>query len=264
MVARTTSTSSTSSTASTASSPDTATQPAPEADQPRAFLGLTFAQLVAGAAAAVTAAFAASRVGVGGTLMGAAFGSVISSVAAAAYGHSLTTAGKRLRGTSVTVRVVPQAALQRPSDLPVLADGPVVDDAAPGARRAFGWRAGVALAVSAFVLAVGLITVFELGIGRTVSGDSGSGQGGTSIGQVLGGSTQTEESSEPTTTPTGTPSGTESATSSPTESAETEGADATQEPAQTATQGESTPTQTSSPTTTPTSEPTTGETTPAP
>ena len=51
--------------------------------------GLSVIQIVASTAAAVTAAVIGSRLGVAGTLTGAALASVVSAVGAAVYGHSL-------------------------------------------------------------------------------------------------------------------------------------------------------------------------------
>jgi hypothetical protein len=51
--------------------------------------GLSFTQIVASTAAAVTAALIGSRLGVAGTLTGAAVASAVSGVGAAVYGRSL-------------------------------------------------------------------------------------------------------------------------------------------------------------------------------
>ena len=51
--------------------------------------GLSVTQIVASTAAAVTAAVIGSRLGVAGTLTGAALASVVSAVGAAVFGHSL-------------------------------------------------------------------------------------------------------------------------------------------------------------------------------
>jgi hypothetical protein len=60
-------------------------------------------QVGASAAAAVTSALAASFFGVAGTLIGAAVGSVVSTVAGALYADYLRRAGSRLRTTSTVV-----------------------------------------------------------------------------------------------------------------------------------------------------------------
>jgi hypothetical protein len=72
-------------------------------------LDLNIHKVAGGALAAVTTAVAASFFGVNGTLTGAAFGSVISSVAAAVYATSLKRAGKKIK-TTRSVAVRPSAA----------------------------------------------------------------------------------------------------------------------------------------------------------
>src|SRR5215203_1235367 len=59
--------------------------------------GLSVPQIAAGALAAVTAAVAASFFGVAGTLIGAALGSVVSSVAAGLYATSLSRAARVIK-----------------------------------------------------------------------------------------------------------------------------------------------------------------------
>src|SRR5512142_206211 len=66
-------------------------------------LDLSVTKVIGGALAAVTTALAASFFGVTGTLSGAAFGSVVSSVAAAIYATSLQTAGKKIKTTRSVV-----------------------------------------------------------------------------------------------------------------------------------------------------------------
>jgi hypothetical protein len=82
------------------------------------FMGLTLPQVAGGALAAVTAALAASRLGVTGTIVGAAFGSVTSTVAGAMYTQSLHRAQTRV--TVTRQRLVRSTAQDRsdPSALP--------------------------------------------------------------------------------------------------------------------------------------------------
>ena len=58
--------------------------------------GLSVIQIVASTAAAVTAALIGSRLGVAGTLTGAALASVVSGVGAAVYGHSLLVTRRKM------------------------------------------------------------------------------------------------------------------------------------------------------------------------
>ena len=85
--------------------------------------GLSVSQIVASTAAAVTAAVIGSRLGVAGTLTGAALASVVSGVGAAVYGHSLL----------VTRRHMTKAlGLVRPADTTPAT--PAATAAAPGRR----------------------------------------------------------------------------------------------------------------------------------
>ena len=85
--------------------------------------GLSVTQIVASTAAAVTAALIGSRLGVAGTLTGAALASVVSGVGAAVYGHSLL----------VTRRHMTKAlGLVRPADTTPAT--PAATAAAPGRR----------------------------------------------------------------------------------------------------------------------------------
>ena len=61
-------------------------------DTPKPALQLSAAQIITGALASVSAAVVASTFGVTGTLLGAALSSVVSTIAAALYSHSLERA----------------------------------------------------------------------------------------------------------------------------------------------------------------------------
>jgi hypothetical protein len=84
-------------------------------------------QVGASAAAAVTSALAASFFGVAGTLIGAAVGSIVSTIAGALYADYMRRAGRRLRDTkSVVIQRIPSDVLATtplrhltgPTDLP--------------------------------------------------------------------------------------------------------------------------------------------------
>src|SRR4051812_13710605 len=90
-------------------------------------IGVSTVQVGASAAAAVTSALAASFFGVAGTLIGAAFGSIVSTVAGALYSDYLRRAGERIKVTrSVVIQRIPGEVLAttplrhltRPTDLP--------------------------------------------------------------------------------------------------------------------------------------------------
>jgi len=90
-------------------------------------LGVSTIQVGASAGAAVTSALAASFFGVAGTLIGAAVGSIVSTIAGALYSHYLGRAGERIKVTKdVVIHRIPGEVrttsplrhLTGPSDLP--------------------------------------------------------------------------------------------------------------------------------------------------
>jgi len=244
----------------------TTPQPPTHTQERVALFGLSVPQILAGAAAAVTSAFAASRIGVGGTLIGAAVGSIISTIAAAAYGHSLSTATHHLRRVRTELHPVADGSGDSPTDLAVdvhagsiltLGRGTdatttLVDVEAPRSGG-FGWKAGIALGVAAFVTAIGVITVLELGLGRPVSGDSGD-SSGTSVSRLFTGTT-TDSTPTPSTTPSVTDSATTPATDGPSPTATPSSTDGTTDPTATPT-SDPTDSATDGPTQAPSSDPT--------
>jgi hypothetical protein len=173
------------------------------------------------ALAAVTAAVAASSFGVGGTLVGAAFGAAVTAVGSAVYQHSL----ERARYTYLAVRAYGPKAI-KPTAIGLAAKGSAENgSAASGAesdgRRAIPWGPLVALSGLGFVVAMIAITASESAIGHPVSGGRGS---GTTIGRVIRDSssgthsTPTPSTSVPATT-VPTPSDTGTPAPSPTDSA---------------------------------------------
>ncbi len=163
-------------------------------------------QLAAGALAATTAAVIGSRLGVNGTIVGAAVGSVVGTVGSAGYAHYLRRTATRVR--TVVVRT-PGTRPSRPSDVTTVLETVPGDTAVPmqpaGADETVrvpttatsprdgstgrwpAWR-WVVLGVSAtFVLSLAALTVFELLAGRSVSSLTGGSPdgGGTTITEVL-------------------------------------------------------------------------------
>lgn len=91
----------------------------PEGKENSKFLGLSSVQVGASAMAAVTSALAASFFGVAGTLIGAAVGSIISTVAGAMYAESMRRAKTRLRtAQTVVIQQTPMGSAIRPTQLP--------------------------------------------------------------------------------------------------------------------------------------------------
>jgi hypothetical protein len=158
-----------------------ATTPQP----PKADLSLN--KVLAGAGAAATSAVLGSFFGAEGTVVGAAFGSVASTIATTLYQRSLD----RTRDTLVAVVRVrrnagdpaaragqadPEMTVRIP---PVDADGsvaPVLDEQPPRRR----WLLWAGLTVVAFALAMAVITGIELAKGSTITGN----ESGTSISRA--------------------------------------------------------------------------------
>ncbi|MCE0767296.1 hypothetical protein LWC35_30985 [Pseudonocardia kujensis] len=130
-------------------------------------------KLLAGAGAAATSAVIGSTFGAEGTVMGAAVGSAISTVAAALYQRWLEQAGKTVRTRLTTIRG------HRPGYHDKYWDSGRTGHTG---RRA-GLRTALVAAVGGFVLAMLAVTGVELVHGGSLSG----GNSGTSIGTVAGG-----------------------------------------------------------------------------
>lgn len=199
-------------------------------EKPR-FFGLSIPQLLGGAFAAVSTAVVASFLGTAGTLVGAALGSIVSTVTAAVY----TTLA-----SSAQDRVQSQFTRSRPAVASSDSDGVItVDSRGSGSllRRSLRLKPMLAAAGIVFVVAVGVITAIEVGIGRPVSAATGGGTGSTSLGQVVqdvtGGSSNSTTPSD-STSPTAD-SGQESGdVTTPTADATTDGST---QPTDGATQG---------------------------
>jgi hypothetical protein len=189
-------------------------------------LKLNVIQVAAGALAAISSAVAASFFGVGGTIVGAAVSSIVTTTAGTVYSYYLGRTQNRLR-VFVTPVAEKAKAGQWPVPLPRTVVGTTAPDAAEGtadvpseaaeSREAAAettatagtqiswrrWAPAGALAVLVFVVAMGSITLFEWGTGQpvaaTVQGKSGS---GTSLGKAK----VTSEKSTPDTWQQRTPS----------------------------------------------------------
>src|SRR3954447_22582024 len=185
--------------------------------------GLSLTQVYGGALAAVTAAVAASFLGVAGTLIGAGVGSVISTLAAALYSNSLNRAARVSRTLVVGQTLAPAA----PSPQPEVADPPGEPAPEPHPVRdavwqRLRWKPVLLAAAGAFVAAIAVIQVSEALVGHPIAGAGGAGRRMTNRG---GSSSST--SPPPTPTPTDTPS---SGTPTPTPSGSASPPDATPGP----------------------------------
>jgi hypothetical protein len=148
---------------------------------------LSVTQLVAGAAATVTATVAASYFGVGGTLIGAGAVSVLSTVGATIYQHFLD------RGKEQIVGRMPARVTAGRGDAEARHDGD--GGAGTGSSAGFGgatggrpwpkWYVPAGAAGAVFLAVMGLVTAFELVTGKplsnTVQGQAGR---GTSVNPV--------------------------------------------------------------------------------
>lgn len=231
-------------------------------DEPRR-LDINWVQTLAGALAAVSSAVLLSTLGVAGTIIGAAAGSIVVTVGNAVYSYYLDVSKERAAAAR-------QAALEKANGVRARArsrtgGGTVVVQAAAetdaergsptkqrtrptwrDAAAALPWRRVVATVVAVFAVAMAAILTFEAGAGHPVSYYTG-GSGADGPRTSFGGGGSDAKSTKPT----------ESGESNP----------SPDPPNQSAAPTEPTPT-TSAPTTAPPEEPseapTTQPTTPAP
>ena len=205
-------------------------------------LDLTVTQVVASSLAAVSAAVASSKLGVGGTLMGAAAASVVATVGSAVYSHSIATTKARLR-TATTLRPSAHAPSAAPTAdaaapvgvgsgagdpeatlvLPAELSPPPEADEREGLFSGLRWGRLVVAMVAVFALAFGYLTIAEIGLGRSIAAVlNGEERGGTTISRVVDPG-PAEPSTEETTEES------DSGETDPTESS-TESSDPTEEP----------------------------------
>lgn len=145
---------------------------------------------------AVSSAVLLSTLGVGGTLIGAALGSLVITVGGALYARSLQATKERVIRTAVRTdrsRIRddgdPHSALDDPSKEPPAATLTEEDDSSAGDRwkkmlRDLPWKRIIGATAVVFAIAMALILAFELTTGRAVSsytGGSSKTESGTSI-----------------------------------------------------------------------------------
>lgn len=176
--------------------------PTPE---PGRKVDLSTAKVGAAAAASVTTSLAASFFGTAGTLIGAAIGAVVSTVAGAIYESSMRRAADRVRTTQAIVVRRTEVGPTARTGAPSVAPDPTRTPAAVAAVCAL-----------AFVIAIGAITAAESLLHTTVGGKSG-----TTVGRVFGDDGSSSRQDEPATTPTATstPAPTDRASASATRTA---------------------------------------------
>jgi len=180
----------------------------------RPSLGLSPAQVTGSALAAMSGAFLASWLGTTGTLVGAAVGSVVATVGAAIYTHSLRRTSLVVKRTAVQVRHAPllTGATPRPDTREVASDAPVPDpnaprpgevrtehtsveeEARPGRFASFfaggldlPWVKVALASLAVLVVALGGITAVEAITGKPLAALLGrDGGSGTTVGHVVG------------------------------------------------------------------------------
>lgn len=149
------------------------------------FSDVSWFQVIASALAAVTAAWIASRLGVAGTLIGAALGSFVITLSTAFYNktldHGRTLLVQTERGTFIERQVEDGEVSEAFSEAKDVG-GPVVGAKFVDEDKRLHWK--TILVTTAVVLAIALagITTYEL-IAKHPLGDSG---GGTTLGDTFG------------------------------------------------------------------------------
>lgn len=142
--------------------------------KPRSWFGLSLTQVLGSTAAAVTAAFLGSRLGVAGTLVGAALASTVSVVFGAVYTHSIKATGSKMR--QAIGKPMPEPGPDRYS-APEQVPKPVIERSAAVRPRStwHGILLGVTASAAVFVGAMLVVTGFETVSGQAVSGGPSGG-----------------------------------------------------------------------------------------
>lgn len=192
----------------------------------RLFSDVSWFQVVASALAAVTAAWIASRLGVAGTLVGAALGSFVVTLSSAFYSKTLHSGRTLLiqteRGTVIERRVEEGEISDAFSEAKEV-DSPVIGAHFVEDKPRLHWKTIIATTVIVLAIALAGITTYEL-LTKHPLGDSG---GGTTIGDTFGsGRKDKPKTTTPTataTTPTATvPTASVTSVPTPTETTPTE------------------------------------------
>jgi len=204
----------------------------------RSFLGLSGFQVIAGALAAMTSAWIASALGVAGTIIGAAVGSLVVTVSSAFYSTTLdrsrTLIVRTDSGTIVETTADPGETAAALEEVREATHSPIRGaEVLESGRARVHWKTVVVTTVVVLALAVAAMGAYELLTGKSYGAHTDNAR----IGNPFGGSSSPEPSSEPsptphpadstTPTPSATPTPTESTspTPSPTETVPTDGAE---------------------------------------
>ena len=172
---------------------------------------VSWLQVAASVLAAVTAAWIASRLGVAGTIVGAALGSFVVTITSAFYNNTLhhgrTLLIQTQTGTTIQ-RQVEDGEVQTALDEAAEVDSPVKGAQFVDERPRLHWKTIIVTTVVVLALAIAAISTYELITGRTLNGSTG-----TSITDTFGVSHRkpTPKPKTTTTSPT-TPTGTATTT----------------------------------------------------
>jgi hypothetical protein len=187
----------------------------------RIWSSIDIPKTIAGVLAAVSAAVIGSFLGVAGTLAGAAVASIIGSVGTEIYQRWIDRGSKKIKSTFVAapaaVGTPPVAAQYGQSDN--LYGRPVKERRDP---RKLRWGRAAIVAAALFVLAMALLTAFELVTHKSLADAVGNGSGKrTTIGSFLTGN-EKRQGPAPESSPSPEPSDSPSPSPSPSETPSTE------------------------------------------
>ncbi len=211
----------------------------PETRERSSFLGLSWFQVVAGALAAMTSAWVASALGVGGTIIGAALGSLVVTISSSFYASTLdrgrtmivqTDSGRYVETEAEPGHTAEALAAVREATHEEVRRAEVVEP-----RRTIGWRA-VALTTAVVLLVSGLaIGGYELVTGRAYGTDPDNARIANPFGGGAPSGQDSPDSPDPDPTPTSGPDPTTSPTPTPTPTPSPTPGDAEPTPAPSAT-----------------------------
>lgn len=184
-------------------------------DEPKR-LEINWAQTIGGALAAVSSAVLLSTLGVAGTIIGAAAGSIVVTVGSAVYTHSLAVSKERVAAARIAaLEAARRSRTSTGSPRTSMATTTPLAQTEPAATNAFArqrpsmatvsnklpWGRIAAAAVAVFVLAMGAILTFELATGQALSrhtGGSGADAPRTSLGGGSDSDKKPDQNGEPT------------------------------------------------------------------
>ena len=201
-------------------------QPVPEPEPKPKRIDLSPTQLAGGALAAMTSAVVGARLGVAGTVLGAAVGSIVAGVAGTLYTTSLRHTKEKISSVIVAktddadTEIIPASA--EPDQIAATDHLAAIDRTVPIDRtataghtaaiepsqpkRRWSWKAILVSTAAMFALAFAAITVFEVLTGHAISGGQGTTITQVSEGRSSGSSKPSEASSTEPTTSTSTSS----------------------------------------------------------